>query len=131
MLKELKEHWRDLLDKGFIRPSVSPWGNSILVVIDLKSVYFLLRVRESNISKTAFRTHYGHYEFLLMSFGLTNSAPTFMDLRNRIKLHEKNYLTHDLEWAAIFSSHKILCHYLYGVHVAVFTDHKSLHYVFS
>ena len=45
--------------------------------------------------------------------------------------YEKNYPTHDLELAAVVFALKILRHYLYGVHVDVFTDHKSLQYVFS
>ena len=43
-----------------------------------------MRVKEKDIPKTAFRTWYGHYEFLVMSFGLTNAPATFMDLMNRI-----------------------------------------------
>ena len=49
----------------------------------------------------------------------------------KLKPHEKNYPTHDLELAAIVSSLKIWRHYLYRVHVDVFTDHKILRYVFS
>ena len=49
----------------------------------------------------------------------------------QLKPHEKNYPTHDLELAAIVFSLKIWRHYFYGVHVDVFTDHKSLQYVFS
>ena len=49
----------------------------------------------------------------------------------QLKPHEKNYPTHDLELAAVVFSLKIWSHYLYGVHVDMFTDHKILQYVFS
>ena len=52
--------------------------------IDLKFIYQQIRVKEEDIPKTAFRIRYGHYEFTMMSFGLTNVPAIFMDYMNRI-----------------------------------------------
>ena len=128
-LNELKTQLQKLLDKGFIRPSNSPWVALVLFVkkkdrthglcidyrqlnkitiknkyplpriddifdqlkgaraffkIDLRSGYYQMKIKEADVPNIAFKTRYGHYEFLVLPFGLTNAPALFIDLMNRV-----------------------------------------------
>ncbi|WVZ80125.1 hypothetical protein U9M48_027628 [Paspalum notatum var. saurae] len=237
---QLKVQLQEQLDKGFIRPSLSPWGCLALFVekkdqggkrlcvdyrplnavtvknkyplppidilfdqlagakvfskIDLRSGYYQIKIREEDIPKTAFSTRYaGYYRRFIKDFSKTVKPMTSLTKKNakyvwssnceeafqtlkklltsapvlaqpditkpfdvycdasgnglgcvlmqegrviayasrQLRKHEANYPTHDLELAADVHALKIWRHYLLGNTCHIYTDHKSLKYIFT
>jgi len=59
-------------------------GSSVFSMIDLRSGYHQILVKADDVQKTTFRSRYGHYEYVVMPFGVTNAPTVFMDYMNRI-----------------------------------------------
>ncbi|XP_019082647.1 PREDICTED: uncharacterized protein LOC109125471 [Camelina sativa] len=85
-MTKLKKQLEDLLGKDFIRPSTSPWGAPVLFVKKKDGSYHQILIDELDVRKTAIRTRYGHYEFVVMPSGLTNTSAEFMKLMNSVFL---------------------------------------------
>nr|GEV49958.1 putative reverse transcriptase domain-containing protein [Tanacetum cinerariifolium] len=82
-------------------------GSRIYSKIDLRCGYHQLRVQEEDIPKTAFRARYGHYEFQVMSFGLTNAPTLLMDLMNRVwKLYLDKFIIFFIDDILIYSKNE-------------------------
>lgn len=78
-------------------------SGKVFSTIDLKSGYHQVRMRKRDISKTAFRTHYGSFEFLVMPFGLKNAPSTFMRLMNNVLRDCREFAEVYLDDIIIFS----------------------------
>nr|ABA97359.1 retrotransposon protein, putative, Ty3-gypsy subclass [Oryza sativa Japonica Group] len=202
-LAEVKNQVDEQLQKGYIRPSTSPWGALVIFVekkdktkrmcvdyralnevtiknkyplpriddlfdqlkgatvfskIDLRSGYHQLRIREEDIPKTAFIARKCDFWLKEVQFlgHIVNAQGVAVDPANvesvtkwtpprtvtqdgkvvsyaswQLRPHEGNYPTHDLELAAVVHALKIWWHYLIGNRCEVYTDHKSLKYIFT
>nr|GEW77888.1 putative reverse transcriptase domain-containing protein [Tanacetum cinerariifolium] len=186
-MKELSGQLQEMQNKGFIRPSHSPWGAPMLFVkkkdgsfrmcidyrelnkltiknhyllprigdlfdqlqrvcyfskIDLRSGYHQLRVHEDDIPKIAFQMRYGHFEFTIIPFGLTNASAVFMDLMNWMrKLYLDKFVIIFIDDILIYSKtkkkHEVhLRKYIsldtWSTRVSViYTDHMSLQHIFD
>ncbi|KAI3784208.1 hypothetical protein L1987_43303 [Smallanthus sonchifolius] len=121
-------------------------GSSFYSKIDLRSGYHQLRVREEDISRTAFRTSApilalpeGTDDFVVYCDASIQGLGCVLMQREKViayasrqlKVHERNYTTHDLELGAIVFALKIWRHYLHDTKCTIYTDHKSLQHIFE
>ncbi|GKB83211.1 putative reverse transcriptase domain-containing protein [Tanacetum coccineum] len=158
-LQEVSTQLQELSDKGFIRPSSSPWGASVLFVkkkdgsfrmcIDYRELN-KLTVKNREKAEAAFQLlkqklcsapilalPEGSENFMVYCDASRKGLGTVLMQREKViayascqfKIHEKNYTTHDLELRAVVFALKIWRHYLYGIKCVVFTNHKILQHI--
>ncbi|GKC79190.1 putative reverse transcriptase domain-containing protein [Tanacetum coccineum] len=123
-MKELSKQLQELSDKGFIRPSSSPWGALVLFVKKKDSAPILALPEGSEDFVVYCDTSYKGLGVVLMQ-----REKVIAYASRQLKVHEKNYTTHDLELRSVVFALKICRHYLYGTRCTVFTDHKSLQHI--
>ncbi|GJZ01988.1 putative reverse transcriptase domain-containing protein, partial [Tanacetum coccineum] len=139
-MKELTDQLQELSNKGFIRSSSSPWGAPVLFVKKKDGSFRMVK----RITKTwiKFRAPIsalpeGTKDFIVycdashkgLGVVLMQREKVIAYASRQLKIHEKNYTTHDLELGLVVFALKIWRHYLYGTKCTVFTYHKSLQHI--
>ncbi|GJR50293.1 putative reverse transcriptase domain-containing protein [Tanacetum coccineum] len=149
-MKELSDQLKELSDKGFIRPSSSPWGLRLIASQNQADIQKKIKFEWSDKAEAAFQLikqklcsapilalPEGNEDFIAYCDASIKGLGAVLMQREKViayasrqlKIHEKNYTTHDLELGAVVFALKIWRHYLYGTKCTVFTDHKSLQHI--
>ncbi|GJZ54443.1 putative reverse transcriptase domain-containing protein [Tanacetum coccineum] len=137
-MKELAEQLQERTDKGFIRLSSSPLGKASDLFVKRKDGFFWTCINYRELITNCLGRNRFHLQGSIDLFDRCKGRYLFkIDLRKgdftyasrQLKIHEKNYTTHDLELGAVVFALKIWRHYLYGTKCTVFTDHKSLQHI--
>ncbi|GKA64028.1 putative reverse transcriptase domain-containing protein, partial [Tanacetum coccineum] len=126
-MKELSAQLKELSDKGFIRPSSSPWGAPVLFV-KKKDRSFQMCIDYRELNKLTVKNC---YPLPIIDDLFDQREKVIAYASRQLKIHEKNYTTHDLELVAVVFSLKLWRHYLYGTKCTVFMDHKSLQHILN
>ncbi|KAJ9536500.1 hypothetical protein OSB04_un000337 [Centaurea solstitialis] len=138
--QELSNQLQELLDKGFIRPSSSPWGSledtgGNSTISRQEEAFQLLKHKLCNAPILALPE--GTDNFVVycdashqgLECVLMQNEKVIAYASRQLKVDEKNYTTHDLELGAVVFAIKIWRHYLYGTKCTIYTDHKSLQHI--